>query len=96
MRQRVQLQSKVTSADGGGSQVIAWSTFATVYASIEPQSGQERLFRDQLQEQLTHTNTVHSRTDPTIKHRLVSSSNNKRVSDTRALKTRTSIHPDTS
>ena len=83
MRQRVQLQSKVTSADGGGSQAITWSTFATVYASIEPQSGQERLFGDQLQEPITHKITVRYRRDLTFKNRLVYSFTNQGVSNTR-------------
>lgn len=94
MRQRVQLQSKVTSADGGGSQIIAWSTFATVYASIEPQSGQERLFGDQLQEPITHKITVRYRRDLTFKNRLVYSFTNQGVSNTRYFNIRRVINVD--
>lgn len=72
MRQRVKLQSKTTSNDGGGSAAITtWSTFATVFSSIEPQSGAQNFFGDQLQEPITHKITVRFRRDLTFKNRIV-------------------------
>tara|TARA_R110002167_G_scaffold34895_2_gene111463 strand:- start:1960 stop:2310 length:351 start_codon:yes stop_codon:yes gene_type:complete len=71
MRKRIQMQSKTTSADGGGSDAVStWTTYNTAFASITPQSGQERLFGDQLQEPITHIVRMRYRTDLTFKDRL--------------------------
>lgn len=72
MRQKVQLQSKTTANDGGGSAAIdTWTTFATVFASIEPQSGQQQMFGDQLQEPITHKIMIRFRRDLTFKNRIL-------------------------
>ncbi len=95
MRQKVQLQSKTTSNDGGGSAAITtWTTFATVFASIEPQSGAERLFGDQLQEPITHKITVRYRRDLTFKNRIVYSFTNQEVTNTRYFNIRRVINVD--
>lgn len=76
MRQRVSLQSKSVTSDGGGSAAVTdWTTFATVYASIDPQSGQERLFGDQLQEPITHKITIRFRRDVNFGNRIVYTAN---------------------
>jgi SPP1 family predicted phage head-tail adaptor len=84
MRHRVQLQSKTTTSDGGGSDAVTtWKTFAEVSASIEGKGGSERLFGDQLQEPITHTIKIRFRRDLTFKNRIQYKSINQGVSSTR-------------
>lgn len=71
MRQKLELQEKTVTPDGGGSDgLTAWSTYATVYGSIEAKSGGERLFGDQLQEPITHMITIRFRRNFTFKNRI--------------------------
>lgn len=84
MRHRVQLQSKTTASDGGGSSYVdTWKTFAQVQASIEGKSGAERLFGDQLQEPITHIIKLRYRSDLTFKNRIQYKFTNNGVSQTR-------------
>lgn len=95
MRQRIQLQSKTTSSDGGGSAAVTtWTTFATVYGSIDPQSGQQQMFGDQLQEPITHKITLRYRRDLTFKNRIVYSFVNGDTTDTRYFNIRRVINVD--
>jgi SPP1 family predicted phage head-tail adaptor len=71
MRERLALQSQTRTADGGGSEAVTWSTFATVYGHIDPKSGNERLFGDQLEERVTHIITIRFRRDMSHKNRIV-------------------------
>lgn len=96
MRQRIQLQSKTTASDGGGSAAVTtWTTFATVYGSIEPKSGQERLFGDQLQEPITHVIRLRYRTDISFENRLQYVYKNNGTSNTRTFNIRRVINVDT-
>ena len=71
MRHKVQLQSKITVSDGGGSNAVTtFKTFATVLASINGGSGGERLFGDQLQEPITHIIRIRFRRDLTFQNRI--------------------------
>ena len=95
MRSRIQLQQKSTNTDGGGSAaVITWTTFATTFGSIEPKSGQERLFGDQLQEPITHIITVRFRTDLTFNNRLKYSAINSGVAVSRVFNIKRVINKD--
>ncbi|MEK9769758.1 MAG: phage head closure protein [Betaproteobacteria bacterium] len=70
MRQKVQIQYQTRTADGGGSQSVAWTRLADVWAQIQPQSGNERFFGDQLEDRVTHIITVRFRRDVTHKNRI--------------------------
>jgi len=96
MRQRMQLQSKSTTNDGGGSAAVTtWTTFATVYGSIEPKSGQERFFGDQLQEPITHVIRLRYRSDLSFKNRLVYAYKNDGVTNNRTFNIKRVINVDT-
>jgi SPP1 family predicted phage head-tail adaptor len=95
MRKRIKLQSKTTSNDGGGSAAVdTWTTFATVFGSIEPKSGQERFFGDQLQEPITHIIRLRYRSDLTFKNRLQYTYRNKDETNTRTFNIRRIISVD--
>mgnify|MGYP005627231447 CR=1 FL=1 len=71
MRHKLELQEKIVTADGGGSSgLTSYNTFATVFGSIVPKSGGERLFGDQLQEPITHIITTRFRRDLSFKNRI--------------------------
>ena len=96
MRQSIQLQSKTTSSDGGGSAAVTtWTTFATVFGSIDPKSGQENLFGDQLQEPITHLITLRYRTDLTFNNRLKYEYTNSGFSNTRVFNIKRVINSGT-
>ncbi len=54
LRHRVSLQSAADTADGGGGTTTVWSDVATLWASIEPLKGSERLFAQRLESRVTH------------------------------------------
>ena len=41
LRDRVGIQRRTTSRDAAGAVLIAWETYATVWAAVEPLSGRE-------------------------------------------------------
>lgn len=45
---RLEIQQPVTTPDQYGDPVVAWTTIGTVWASIEPMKGRERLLGDQI------------------------------------------------
>lgn len=71
MQHSLALQSKASSADGGGGSSGAFSTFATVFGRIEAQGGGERFFGDQNQDRTTHKITIRHRRNLTIAHRIL-------------------------
>lgn len=59
-RNLVQLQSRSTTVDSTyGSQNQTWTTYATVYADIQPLTGAELLAAQAVQSEVTHTVTVY-------------------------------------
>lgn len=70
MRQRITIEKQSRSADGGGSEALTWTKLVEVYGHIQPQSGGERLFGDQLEERITHIITIRYRKDVSHKNRL--------------------------
>ena len=71
MQHSLALQSKASSADGGGGSSGAFSTFATTFGRIEAQGGGERFFGDQNQDRTTHKITIRHRRNLTIAHRIL-------------------------
>lgn len=71
LRQKIKIQTQTRTADGGGSEKVAFATSVTVFGHIEPRGGQERLFGDQLEERITHIITIRYRRDVSHKNRLV-------------------------
>ena len=71
MRHRLKLQSTTRTSDGGGGASKSYSTVATVFGSIKPQSGSERFFGDQLEGVVTHIITIRFRRGITHANRIV-------------------------
>ena len=95
MRHKLDLQVKVVTADGGGSDsVSSYSTFATVFGSIKPKSGGERLFGDQLQEPITHIITIRFRRDVSFQNRIQYKFMNDGISLTRVFNIKRVINVD--
>lgn len=58
LRHRVVVEQKTATADGYGGSTLAWTTFATVWAAIEPVSGREYFQAQQFQAAVTHKVTI--------------------------------------
>ena len=71
MQHSLQLQSKASSADGGGGSSGAFSTFATTFGSIEAQGGGERFYGDQIEPRTTHKITIRFRRNLKVTHRIL-------------------------
>ena len=70
LRHRVTIQSPTRSAAAGGGGVVTWSEVATVFASIEPTGGNERVFGDQNEGVVTHKIMMRFRRDVSFKNRI--------------------------
>ena len=70
LRHRVILQSSAATADGGGGAATAWSDVATLWASIEPLKGAERLSAQQLESPVSHRVRLRMRVGVTTAMRL--------------------------
>lgn len=71
MQHQLALQSKASSADGGGGSSGAFSTFATTFGRIEAVGGGERFYGDQNEDRTTHKITIRHRRNLTIAHRIL-------------------------
>lgn len=69
LRKRIELQSPVDTIDAYGQATRSWTTYATVYASVVPASGQENTIAEAMQVQQTHTITIRYRSDVAATHR---------------------------
>lgn len=49
LRQRITIQQAIESQDSSGSVTKVWTTFATIWAAYEPQTGSESFKEDQEQ-----------------------------------------------
>lgn len=94
MRQKLKLQTQTRTADGGGSEAVAWSTSTSIMGYIQPKSGGERLFGDQLEERITHIITIRHRRDVSHKNRLVYEYYQKGIKYTRIFNVRRTINRD--
>jgi SPP1 family predicted phage head-tail adaptor len=54
LRHRIVIEQVTRVSDGTGGVTDNWSTFTTVWASIEPVSANQILFSEQLQQRITH------------------------------------------
>lgn len=63
LRHRVTVEAAVATPDGAGGETLAWSTFATLWARIEPAAGNERVVAGHLAGIVTHAVTVRWRDD---------------------------------
>lgn len=58
LRHRVELQSSTETRSSVGEPVKTWTTYATVWAGIEPLRGQVALVAQQINAELTHHVTM--------------------------------------
>jgi SPP1 family predicted phage head-tail adaptor len=70
LKRRVTIQSSSTFSDGQGGFTESWVDGATVYASVEPIKGFERMQAMQMQEPITHKIMMRFRGDVTSASRL--------------------------
>lgn len=54
LRHRVTIQSVTTNTDSYGQPIESWSTFAEVWAAVEPLTGREYFQAQQLQAEVTY------------------------------------------
>ncbi|HEY4113828.1 MAG TPA: phage head closure protein [Rhizomicrobium sp.] len=73
LNQRVALQSLALTPDGGGGYSATWTTFATVWASIEPLSGNDVFGPDADESRTRYRITIKRRTDVVAGQRITAS-----------------------
>lgn len=71
MKRRIQIQSVTETSDGQGGITEAWATFATVWASIEPLKGYEKMQAMQLASPITHKVIIRYLAGVTTRHRIL-------------------------
>ena len=72
LRHRVTIQRGTPGRDGFGTEVLAWSTVATVWAEVRSNSGHEQVQpNEQIFSNLTHQVTLRYRTGLSAKMRLL-------------------------
>ena len=71
MRHKLKIQSTTRTSDDGGGASRTYANVATVFGSIEPESGSERFFGDQLEGVVTHIITIRFRRGITHANRIV-------------------------
>ena len=70
MRHKIFVQTQTRTSDGGGSHNVTYSDSFSTFAMIQPRSGSERVFGDQLEEKITHIITTRFNRNITFKNRL--------------------------
>ena len=58
MRHKLHVQTQTRTSDGGGSQNVTYGDSFSIFGMIEPKTGSERVFGDQLEERVTHIITT--------------------------------------
>jgi SPP1 family predicted phage head-tail adaptor len=71
LRKRVQLQQLVRNQDDFGEAVPSYSTYATVWASVEPLQGRELEHAQQINAEVSHRVTIRYNGNVTAEHRVV-------------------------
>jgi SPP1 family predicted phage head-tail adaptor len=71
LRHRVSIQAPSETLDDFGEADLSWATDSTVWASIEPISGNERFSSDQVTAELTHRVFIRYLTGLTPRKRLL-------------------------
>lgn len=70
LRHRVEIQRAHDVQDAFGEPVKAWNTVATVWAAVEPMTGDERFRSDQETAERPVRILMRHRADVTVKHRI--------------------------
>lgn len=70
LRHRVTIQFEERQSDGAGGYLPMWRDLDTVWANVQPISGNEALVARQLQDTVTHKVTMRYRTSVTAAMRL--------------------------
>jgi SPP1 family predicted phage head-tail adaptor len=68
-RQRVTLEAKVLTPDGGGGYAETWAAYAAVWGALEPVSGREPAEAARPESRVTHRLTIRRRVDVSANHR---------------------------
>jgi len=68
-RQRVVLEAKTLTPDGGGGYAEDWQTYATVWGALEPVSAREPTEAARPESRVTHRLTIRRRGDVSANHR---------------------------
>jgi SPP1 family predicted phage head-tail adaptor len=66
LRKQISIQQEQQTSDGAGGYALTWVTLATVWADIDPISGNEIYTSGHLEGHVTHKITLRWRTDITI------------------------------
>lgn len=70
LRKKVELQSYATSRDDFGAEIETWSTYAKVWAGIEPLAGRELVYAQQVSETTKIRITIRYNSSVVAKHRV--------------------------
>ena len=73
LRHRLALQNATETDSGTGTGHLdkTWTTYATVWGSIEPLSGRELVEQEQVQSEVTHKTKIRYQSAITSEHRIV-------------------------
>jgi SPP1 family predicted phage head-tail adaptor len=66
LRHRIVIESASETTDSQGGQATTWSTYATVWALLEPRGSMEARFSEQIQLRRTHICWIRYRSDLTF------------------------------
>ncbi len=66
LRRRVSIQAETRTTDGAGGYALAWTTLATVWASVISMSGREAYAAGHLEGRVTHKVVLRRRDDIAI------------------------------
>lgn len=70
LRHRIEIQGESVTRDSYGGETKSWTTSATVWASINPLSGRERLAAQQVNAETTHKITMRYHSGLTPENRI--------------------------
>ena len=70
LRDRIELQQPTESRDTHGGVSKSWTTYARVWASVEPLSGRERFLAEQVKAELSHRVVLRPGPDVQVGHRV--------------------------
>lgn len=71
LRKRVQLQHLAKNQDGYGEMIPSYSTYATVWASIEPLQGRELEHAQQISAETSHRVKIRYNSNVVSEHRVI-------------------------
>ena len=73
LRHRIQLQSSTKTRNSQNERIETWETYDTVWGSVTPLRGEERLIADQIQSEVSHNIRIRFDTSTTVlpRHRAI-------------------------